>query len=443
MNPIVTPETTWDQAVFLIEQGKSYYNSWSSTWSSKEAGFREFTAALEVLDRIGISDQEHQNLRLEALEWQGHAFMKSLKYDEALESYWQVVLLQEQMTGRYSHSTELAYQWLSDAYQATGMTKMAMHAIITAARIELELGGPNTGPHQSHLKWEELSLRVGNSKDTTQKQSDQQLHSMHLERRGDNAFLNGNKDLAFKSYQEALDLEHLYWGVPTTPRNVWLNRKAALVGYDDLAFDPNRLSSIESIQANCPAKKYPTYCQHLVRGEEFYLDRELSLASEAFDRAIKSMTHRSVSLPHFLLLPTLLLAITVSMFLLGGGRQVMDKIKQLMDSLSKTGLNLWNQVLMFENSKNESQSSESSSAGTEVNSAADQHLGQTILDAVSDDEDDHDATEKKTNSSMIASDDISAGVRSLGQYLFESDMGDEVVLSTSGHDHSQLQPIGE
>lgn len=264
---------TWDHARFLLEQGKSLYNSWTSV----DAGLLEFQAARHVIEQVDAPE-----LLLDATLWIAHAHMKLKQYDAAAQNYFTAIRIMEQQHGMYSHATEQGYLWLAKALGDAGDVARSLQAALTAARIEHYLAGP-VGPHKSRaILQQTLHKEYQYSAADIAAMWTEMKESIRWELQGDRMVTARDQSGALRAYQEAANLERLHWGFQDNLRLTWLHRKAALTMVQRTT---ERMTKIDVV--DCPTQDQPLFCQEFQLGDDYYLGKfSPGMATEAYARAI-------------------------------------------------------------------------------------------------------------------------------------------------------------
>jgi len=272
-NAANTSLDTWDHARFLLEQGKTLYNSWTSV----DAGLLEFQAARNVIEQVDAPE-----LLLDATLWIAHAHMKLKQYDAAAQNYFTAIRIMEQQHGMYSHATEQGYLWLAKALGDSGDVARSLQATLTAARIEHYLAGP-VGPHKSRaILQQTLHKEYQYSAADISTMWAEMKESIRWELEGDRLITARDPSGAFHAYQEAATLERLHWGFQDNLRLTWLHRKAALSFVQPTSL---RMTNIDLV--DCPVQQQPLFCQELQQADDFYLGKfSPGMATEAYARAI-------------------------------------------------------------------------------------------------------------------------------------------------------------
>mmetsp|Transcript_70530 Transcript_70530/g.138524 ORF Transcript_70530/g.138524 Transcript_70530/m.138524 type:complete len:457 (+) Transcript_70530:270-1640(+) len=281
-NAANTSMDTWDHARFLLEQGKTLYNSWTSV----DAGLLEFQAARTVIEQVDAPE-----LLLDATLWIAHAHMKLKQYDAAAQNYFAAIRIMEQQHGMYSHPTEQGYLWLAKALGDAGDVARSLQATLTAARIEHYLAGP-VGPHKSRaILQQTLYKEYQYSAADISTMWAEMKESIRWELEGDRLVTAGDLSGAFHAYQEAASLERLHWGFQDNLRLTWLHRKAAVALVQPTS---ERMTKIDIV--DCPWKDQPMFCQQLQQGDDYYLGKfSPGMATEAYARAIGAFETKTSS----------------------------------------------------------------------------------------------------------------------------------------------------
>lgn len=272
-NAANTSLDNWDHARFLLEQGKTLYNSWTSV----DAGLLEFQAARNVIEQVDAPE-----LLLDATLWIAHAHMKLKQYDAAAQNYFTAIRIMEQQHGMYSHATEQGYLWLAKALGDAGDVARSLQATLTAARIEHYLAGP-VGPHKSRaILQQTLYKEYQYSAADISTMWAEMKESIRWELEGDRLVMASDQSGAFRAYQEAANLERLHWGFQDNLRLTWLHRKAALALVQPMT---ELMTKIEVV--DCPLQHQPMFCQELQQGDDYYLGKfSPGMATNAYARAM-------------------------------------------------------------------------------------------------------------------------------------------------------------
>jgi tetratricopeptide (TPR) repeat protein len=277
----------WDQARFLLDQGKILYNSWTCT----DAGMAQFQAALEMIAPITNGESKY-GLLSEAYFWMGLAQLKLNQFEQAAGSFTASIQSSEEDQGHYADATLQAYLGLSKALSDAGETPASVQAAKTAARIEFYAEGHAQGPTRAReLLQRTLKTEYGYSPEDTRKIWSSIEESVSLEITGDELLtLDDDPEGAYAAYREAARLERKNWG--NTGSNVELPRllrKAAmaLLNHPPAGFQTDLL--MEAFLQNLkPDEKIP-FLFFLNRGDKLSRKGDIAGATDAYSQAIRSI----------------------------------------------------------------------------------------------------------------------------------------------------------
>lgn len=292
---------TWDQARFLLEQGKVVYHSWTST----DAGLPEFKEALNVLDLVDHHDSweredlsseddlllhgpKQPDLETEVWLWIGHAHAKLKHFDEAEHAYATAIRRleygDEKGHGHYCDATGQAYLALSKMLSEAGKAAQSLQAAVTAARIEHYLHGIR---EDKSFKFLQQTLRKEHSPEKATKAWPAIQESVSLEVAGDKRAYYYDYEGAFDAYSKAADVERDHWGMNENVELPLLLRKAFLAR-GKTKLEPGTMLSGHRPGHACRLHPDPRSCLENFRGgDSMYFAGDSAAASKYYSAAIR------------------------------------------------------------------------------------------------------------------------------------------------------------
>jgi len=272
----------WNQAEFLLEQGKLLYHSWTST----DAGLPEFQGAWEMLnsweDAPGTAGSSHDDLYGQILLWTGHAHAKLKHYELAAAQYEAAVAMVES-TSRNYYTTEAqeAYLAMAKVHGDAGQHVPEYYAALQAARMGWYLTGRPSRPSLH-------ALQRADPEDFASTRSHLR-ETIALEWRGERLLQAGDAMKASEVLEHAAQLEEA-----NGRDNIilpMLYRKAALaLAWDgSIRWDQVQLQDCNETQHAL----YPRYCELRGQAESMFVDQHRrSDSTYVYYQAIRAFERR-------------------------------------------------------------------------------------------------------------------------------------------------------